>query len=92
MLILKGGTIVTLGEDPRVIDDGAVVIDGDIIATVGKSSDVLAKYGNKEGVAVQDVKGRLIMPGLLNAHMHFYSSFARGMSIAGPRQRLLRRS
>ena len=84
MLILKGGTIVTLGEDPRVIDDGAVVIDGDIIATVGKSSDVLAKYGNKEGVAVQDVKGRLIMPGLLNAHMHFYSSFARGMSIAGP--------
>jgi len=84
MLILKGGTIVTLGEDCRVIEDGAMVIDGDTIAAVGKSGDILAKYGNGEGVTVKDLGGRLVMPGLLNAHMHFYSSFARGMSIAGP--------
>ncbi|HPT65425.1 MAG TPA: amidohydrolase family protein, partial [Acetomicrobium sp.] len=84
MLILKGGTIVTLGEDCRVIEDGAMVIDGDTIAAVGKSGDILAKYGNGEGVTVKDLGGRLVMPGLLNAHMHFYSSFARGMPIAGP--------
>jgi hypothetical protein len=29
MLILKSGTIVTLGEDCRVIEDGAMVIDCD---------------------------------------------------------------
>jgi len=84
MLILKGGRIVTLGEDCRVIEDGGLVIDGETIAAVGKSDDILPKYGNKEGVMVKDLGGRLVMPGFLNAHMHLYSSFARGMSIAGP--------
>ena len=84
MLILKGGRIVTLGEDCKVIEDGGLVINGETIAAVGKSDDILAKYGNKEGVTVKDLGGRLVMPGFLNAHMHLYSSFARGMSIAGP--------
>ena len=84
MLILEGGRIATLGEDCKVIEDGGLVVDGETIVAVGKSDDILAKYGNKEGVTVKDLGGRLVMPGFLNAHMHLYSSFARGMSIAGP--------
>ena len=84
MLILKGGTIVTLGEDCKVIEDGGLAIDGETIVAVGKGSDILAKYAGREGLTVRDLGGRLVMPGFLNAHMHLYSSFARGMSIAGP--------
>ena len=55
MLILKGGTVVTLGEDCKIIEDGGLVIDGETIVAVGKSEDILAKYGNKEGVTVKEL-------------------------------------
>ena len=28
-----------------------------------------------------DARGRVIMPGLINTHMHLYSTFARGMAL-----------
>ena len=31
-----------------------------------------------------DAKGRLIMPGFINTHMHYYSTFARGMANDSP--------
>jgi putative selenium metabolism protein SsnA len=30
-----------------------------------------------------DAGGRLVMPGFINAHMHYYSTFARGMNLGG---------
>ena len=34
-LLIKNGTVVTLGEANRVIEDGAVLIDGSMIKAVG---------------------------------------------------------
>ncbi len=39
------------------------------------------EYREAKGEKVYDLKGHLVMPGFINAHMHIYSTFARGMII-----------
>lgn len=46
------------------------------IAEIGSSEDLKKKHPD---VRFIDAHGKLIMPGLINAHMHLYSTFARGM-------------
>ena len=47
-----------------VVDDGAVVFDGDRIAYVGE------RTGAPHGVALDDVGNRVVTPGLVDAHTH----------------------
>lgn len=75
-LLIKNGTLITLGEKNEVIHAGAVLIEDNIIKKVGKTSDFKEIEKSAE---VIDAKGKLIMPGFINAHMHFYSTFARGI-------------
>ncbi|MGM0413783.1 MAG: putative aminohydrolase SsnA [Bacillota bacterium] len=78
MLIVKNGTVLTFNKNNEVIKDGAVVTEGDNILAVGKTTDLSKKYSEAEEI---DAKGGLIIPGLINSHMHFYSTFARGMDL-----------
>ena len=74
--IISNGTVVTLGDEPRVIEDGAVLIRGNLIECVGPRNELPA-----EGCARLDAGGGIIMPGLINAHNHFYSTFACGIAM-----------
>jgi imidazolonepropionase len=76
MLIHSASQLLTIKGEPQrgrklgqlaVVEDGAVVTAGERIAAVGKSSDLLQKYPNEERV---DVKGRVVMPGLIDPHTH----------------------
>lgn len=78
MLIFGKGTVFTFDEKSTVINDGGVAIDGEMIKEVGKSRELKAKYPEAE---FRNVEGRVIMPGMINTHMHFYSTFARGMDL-----------
>ncbi len=75
-ILITGGTVMTLGDEPRVIDDGAVLIRGNLIEQVGPRSELPAK-----DCARIDAGGGVIMPGLINAHHHFYSTFACGITL-----------
>ncbi len=77
-MLITNGTIITLGAENRVIENGAVCIRGDRIADIGKTSHLIAKYPNEEQL---DAHGKLVMPGSIVAHTHFYGAFARGMSL-----------
>lgn len=77
MKILHNGTVITLDPANPVIHRGAVVVKGDKIAELG-TEELLDKYPQARRI---DARGGLIMPGLLNTHMHAYSAFARGMAI-----------
>ncbi|MBC7232750.1 MAG: putative aminohydrolase SsnA [Chloroflexi bacterium] len=79
MLIVKG-TVVTFGANPRIIPDGAIQIRGDTIAEVSTTSDLKARYPGEEEL---DAGGKIVMPGMICAHTHFYGLFARGMSLRG---------
>jgi 5-methylthioadenosine/S-adenosylhomocysteine deaminase len=65
--ILQADFVVTMDPANRVLADGAIAIDGDRIAAVGQASAVIA---GQPGWPVRKLPDRLIMPGLVNAHMH----------------------
>jgi putative selenium metabolism protein SsnA len=79
-MLITHGRIATLGQNPQVIDDGAIYVADDGIADVGSSTDLIARYPNAEQL---DARGQLVMPGSICAHTHFYGAFARGMAIPG---------
>jgi len=62
MLAIKGGKIYTITKG--VIDEGIILIEDGKIKSVGKSVKV------PEGAEVIDAKGKVVMPGLVEAHCH----------------------
>jgi len=80
MLLIGNGKLVTRDPERLFIENGAVLIDGKLIKDVGESGALRAKY---PGAEFMDARGRLVMPGLINIHMHYYSTFARGMNLGG---------
>lgn len=54
----------------EVIPDGAVRIEGGIIAAVGTTADVLA-MGATEGFKIIDATGKAVLPGFVDSHTHF---------------------
>jgi len=75
-LLIKNGTVITLGSENQIIYDGAVLIKDNVIKKYGKTKEFEHITADVE---VIDAKGKLIMPGFINPHMHFYSTFARGI-------------
>ncbi len=81
MILIGNGKVFTRDSEKPFIDGGAVLIDGKLIKEVGDTKDLKAKYPDAE---FKDAKGRLVMPGFINTHMHYYSTFARGMATDSP--------
>ena len=80
MLLIGNGNIVTRDSSNPFIENGAAAIEGKFIRETGKTPELCAKYPGAEYI---DAKGKLVMPGFINAHMHYYSTFARGISLGG---------
>lgn len=80
-MIIGNGRVITRDEENPYIENGAVVIRDNTIIAVGDYSVLKEKYKEEEFI---DTKGKVIMPGLINTHMHIYSAFARGMAGKGP--------
>jgi putative selenium metabolism protein SsnA len=76
----ENGIVCTLGEKNRVLHNATVVTDGEIIAAIGDASEMKRQFPNAESV---DCYGKIILPGFICAHHHFYSTMARGMAIPG---------
>ena len=64
-LALVGARLITM-EGDEVIEDGAIVIDGNRIMQVGRRSGVEIPPGAK----VYNVSGNTVMPGLIDVHAH----------------------
>lgn len=74
MKILKNVSIFTGGENPKFFKDGMLVWNEDEIVSVGENNK---SYTGE----VMDGEGKLVMPGLILAHDHLYSSLARGIPL-----------
>jgi len=80
MLLIGNGRLITRDEDAPFYENGAVLSDGAVIKAVGDTAKLRAAYPDAQYL---DARGGVIMPGLINAHEHIYSSFARGLSLSG---------
>lgn len=76
----ENGIVVTLGASNQVLWNASVVTDGEQIAAVGSAAEMRSRFPQAE---VVDCTGKIILPGFICAHHHFYSTMARGMSIPG---------
>jgi cytosine/adenosine deaminase-related metal-dependent hydrolase len=76
----ENGIVVTLGQNNQVIWNGSVVVEGEKIVGVGKSTELQTQFPDAE---VIDCSGQIVLPGFICAHHHFYSTMARGMAIPG---------
>ena len=76
----ENGIVATLGEDNKVIWNGSVVTDGDRIEAVGGADEMRERFPEAEAF---DCSGRIVFPGFICAHHHFYSTMARGMCPPG---------
>jgi cytosine/adenosine deaminase-related metal-dependent hydrolase len=76
----ENGIVVTLGEKNRVLWNAAVVTDGEKVVAVGDAVELNRRYPAAEAV---DCSGKIILPGFICTHHHFYSTMARGMGIPG---------
>ena len=74
-LLLTGGVVVTVDDGRRVLDPGAVAIQGDRIVAVG-TVDELAVY---EATRRIDCKGKMITPGFVDCHNHTAEALVRGV-------------
>jgi cytosine/adenosine deaminase-related metal-dependent hydrolase len=74
-MLYTNAIIITVNQTREVIEDGALLVKGDKIADIGKSVDLKSKYPNEDVIELQD---RIILPGLINTHMHTAQTLLRG--------------
>jgi 5-methylthioadenosine/S-adenosylhomocysteine deaminase len=73
--LLRGGTVLTLDRDERVLAGADVLVEDERIVRVGGT--LVDADGPFDRVI--DASRRLVMPGLVNAHFHAYDRFLRGL-------------
>lgn len=92
MLLIGNARVITRDPAQPYLEQGGVVLDGERIREVGEWATLQSGY---PAASRMDACRRVVMPGLINAHMHLYSTFARGMALkdAAPRnfQQILER-
>jgi Tol biopolymer transport system component/imidazolonepropionase-like amidohydrolase len=65
-IALVGARVITIGPGKPVIDNATVLVEGNHITAVGPSGSVRIPAG----AARIDVKGKTIMPGIVDVHAH----------------------
>lgn len=78
MLLIGNGRLITRDDTMPYIENGCVVIQDNRILEVGATPQMQQKYTDARFI---NARNRIIMPGLINPHMHLYSTFARGMAL-----------
>jgi 5-methylthioadenosine/S-adenosylhomocysteine deaminase len=76
-LIVQNGTVVTMDGAKRVIENGAVAIDGAEIVAVDTDEAIRKQFRAADTI---DAGGQVIMPGLVNTHTHAPMVLLRGLA------------
>jgi len=77
--LIKNGFLLTMtGEGVGSIVDGAVAVEGQDIVAVGKTDEIIKEYSGAENVI--DAKGKAVLPGFVDGHIHTGLSLARGLA------------
>ena len=74
-MIYEHGTLVTIDAQRRVITDGAMAVKDGRFVAIGKSRELQELLPAEPRT---DLKGRVVIPGLVNAHVHLAQAMIRG--------------
>lgn len=70
--------LITVDRDRRILTDGALAIQGDRIAAVGKTRDLEPEHGSARQVV--GARGKVVTPGLIDSHIHTAFQLSRGLA------------
>jgi cytosine/adenosine deaminase-related metal-dependent hydrolase len=73
-VVFSHTTVVTVD---AVRDDVALAVDGDRIAAIGATDEILRTYPRAD---VYDGRGKALVPGLVNCHAHLAATLERGFN------------
>ncbi|MEQ0565231.1 amidohydrolase family protein [Amycolatopsis sp. NEAU-NG30] len=71
-ILLRGAHVITMAPDRPDAERADVLVEDDRVAGVGERLDAT-------GAEVVDVSGRIVLPGLVNAHLHTWQTALRGV-------------
>jgi cytosine/adenosine deaminase-related metal-dependent hydrolase len=74
-ILIEHGVVVTLDAGRRVIRDGAVMVEGSRITDVGKTDELHRMYAPVHTI---DASRKLVIPGLVDCHVHLAQALIRG--------------
>ncbi len=75
--IITHATILTMDAEHRIIENGAIAIQGDAIIAIGATDTILQKYNSDELINADNC---IVIPGLINAHSHIPMTYFRGVA------------
>jgi 5-methylthioadenosine/S-adenosylhomocysteine deaminase len=75
--LFTNALVLTMDETMTQFSPGAVAVRGESIIAVGMAEDLVKEFSTKETI---DCKGKVLMPGLINAHTHVPMTLLRGLA------------
>jgi len=76
-LLLTNAIVLTMDDKLNQFEHGAVAVQADSIVAVGPEADLRQEYESPQTV---DCRGKVLMPGLINAHTHVPMTLLRGLA------------
>jgi 5-methylthioadenosine/S-adenosylhomocysteine deaminase len=74
--LIDGALIVTMDPDRRMIQNGAVLIEGAKISAVGRSDQVKSDYPETNRI---DARDKVVLPGFIDTHVHLSEHMCRSL-------------
>jgi cytosine/adenosine deaminase-related metal-dependent hydrolase len=74
-MIFTNATIMTMNPGRDILSNGALVVQGNRIVAIDKTPILLALYPDETRI---DVGGKVIIPGLIDTHVHLAQALIRG--------------
>ncbi len=76
-LLFTNALVLTMDKNLNQYDPGAVAVKGDLIVVAGPEAELKKEYDASE---IVDCGGKVLMPGLVNAHTHVPMTLLRGLA------------
>ena len=76
-ILFSNALVLTMDQDLTQYLPGAVAVKGDSIVAVGYEDEIKKEYSARESI---DCDGKVLMPGLINAHTHVPMTLLRGLA------------
>ena len=87
MILIHNGTVITLNNERQIFEPGYLTIEGGRISAVEKGNPDQRLLDSASEVI--NAGGKIVMPGLVNAHTHLFQTFLRGLGDGKPLQQWL---
>ncbi len=76
-IILTNAILLTMDSNLTIYEPGAIAIRDDLILAVGFEEEICQKFNSNQSI---DCQGKVLMPGLINAHTHAAMTLLRGLA------------